>query len=223
MPKRSRRIPRPSPAMVVALVALSVALSGTALAAVDFARNAGKVDGKDAVFSGASLRQAAGNVVATQRSGPGRGRLPSRFVDGVMRGGTTTLSRYLRTTDNQAGRSVALAIIPGIGRIDGQCNDVEPAAGVARTQTQITFTASPASGVNVSRLLGRDIDSGRNANVFTAPAGQPVAVTNAADPLFQLVLEARGRTVFVNGAARPDASPGPAAACLIWGVAFRVG
>ena len=66
----------PSPAMVVAVIALIVALSGTAIAAVDFAHNAGAVDGKSAVFSGASLSQAAGKLVATNRSGPDKGRLP---------------------------------------------------------------------------------------------------------------------------------------------------
>ena len=59
----------PSPAMVVAVIALIVALSGTAIAAVDFARNAGAVDGKSAVGAKASLRSAAGKLVATSTGG----------------------------------------------------------------------------------------------------------------------------------------------------------
>ena len=62
----------PSPAMVVAVIALIVALSGTAIAAVDFARNAGAVDGKSAVGAKASLRSAAGKLVATSTGGNGK-------------------------------------------------------------------------------------------------------------------------------------------------------
>lgn len=214
---------RPSPAMVVALVALTVALSGTAVAAVDFVQRAGSVDGRSAVGADASLSAAAGKLVATQRGGNAKGRLPARFVDGVMRGGTSTLSKFLRSTDNQLGRVTALAIIPGVGRLDAQCNDTDPAVGTQSTQTQVTFTASKSAGVNVSRLLGDDINRGREATVFTAPQSQPVAVINRADSLFQLLLEVRGRTVFINGAARSEANPGPSPACLIWGIALRVG
>lgn len=48
--------------MVIALIALGVALSGTAVAAVavDYARRAGSVDGKSAVSSSASTKRAAG-------------------------------------------------------------------------------------------------------------------------------------------------------------------
>src|SRR4051794_11707987 len=108
----------PSPAMVVAVVALLVALSGTAIAAVDFAQNAGAVDGKSAVGASASLRDAAGRLVATASGGEGKGQIPARFVDGVMRGGTMSLSKYLHTVDNQAGRPTPLLIVPGIGRFD---------------------------------------------------------------------------------------------------------
>jgi hypothetical protein len=214
---------RPSPAMVVALIALTVALSGTAVAAVDFVQRAGSVDGRSAVGADASLREAAGKLVATQRGGHGKGRISRRFLHGVMGGGSSTLSKFLRSTDNQVGRVTALAIIPGVGRLDAQCNDTDPAVGNQSTQTQVTFTASQASGVNVSRLLGEDINRAREATVFTAPQNQPVAVINRADSLFQLLLEVKGRTVFINGAARSEANPGPSPACLLWGIALRVG
>jgi hypothetical protein len=213
----------PSPAMVVAIIALVVALSGTAVAAVDFARNAGAVDGKSAVGAKASLRSAAGKLVATSTGGNGKGQIPARFLDGVMRGGTQTLSKYLHTVDNQAGRPTPLLIIPGIGRFDAQCDDVDPTVGTQTTRTSINFTASVNQGVNVSRLLGRDVASGQRPDVFSAPKGQAVSVLASADGLFQLIMEARGRSVLVTGAARTDHSPGPQAACLIWGTAFRVG
>jgi hypothetical protein len=213
----------PSPAMVVAVIALVVALSGSAIAAVDFARNAGAVDGKSAVGARASLREAAGRLVATATGGGGKGRIPARFVDGVMRGGTMSLSKYLRTVDNQAGRSTPLLIVPGIGRFDVQCDDVDPAPGTQTTRTAIDFTASVAQGVNVSRLLGRDIGAGQRPDVFSAPRAQAVPIIASADGLFQVVMEAKGRSVLVTGAARTDNGPGPKAACLIWGTAFRIG
>ena len=213
----------PSPAMVVAIIALVVALSGTAVAAVDFARNAGAVDGKSAVGAKASLHSAAGKLVATSTGGNGKGQIPARFLEGVMRGGTQTLSKYLRTVDNQAGRATPLLIVPGIGRFDAQCDDVDPTAGTQTTRTSINFTASVNQGVNVSRLLGRDIGAGERPAVFSAPKGQPVSILASADGLFEVIMQSRGRSVLITGASRTDNGPGPKAACLIWGTAFRVG
>ena len=213
----------PSPAMVVAIIALIVALSGTAVAAVDFARNAGAVDGRSAVGASSSLKRSAGKLVATATAGPGKGRLPGRFVDDVMRGGSTSLSRYLRAEDNADGPVVPLAVINGIGRLDAQCRDQDATPGIKSTQTLVTFTASDPGGVNVSRLLGSDIGSSREGVVFTALKDQPVPVMQFADSLFQLTLQARDRTVFISGAARPDLNRTASAACLIFGVGFRVG
>ncbi|HUR85318.1 MAG TPA: hypothetical protein VMY78_08225 [Solirubrobacteraceae bacterium] len=213
----------PSPAMVVAIVALIVAMSGTAIAAVDFARNAGAVDGRSAVTARASLKQAAGKLVATSNGGPSKGRIPGRFVQDVMRGGSASLSRYLRAVDNSDGPVVPLAIIPRIGRLDAQCRDQDPTPEIKSTQTLVTFTAADERGVNVSRLLGSDLSGGREGVVFTALKDQPVAVMNFADSFFQLTLQARNRTVFISGAARPDLNRTAAAACLIFGVGLRVG
>jgi hypothetical protein len=209
--------------MVVAVIALIVALSGTAIAAVDFAQNSGAVDGKSAIGAKATLREAAGKLVATSTGGSGKGRIPARFVDGVMRGGTMTLSKYLRTTDNQAGRLTPLLIVPGIGRFDAQCDDVDPTPGTQTTRTSINFIASPSAGVNVSRLLGRDIGAGQRPQVFSAPKGQPVSILASADGLFEVIMQAKSRSVLITGASRTDNAPGPQAACLIWGTAFRVG
>jgi hypothetical protein len=216
------RLRMPSPAMVVAIIALVVASSGTAFAVVNYARNSGAVDGKSAVSASSSLKEAAGKLVATASAGSGRGRIPNRYVSGVMRGGSTSLTKYMRVVDNQPGPVVPLAIIPDIGRLDAQCRDQDAAPGVESTQTVVTFTASAPGGVNVSRLLGRDIESARNAIVFTALRDQPVPVLSFADSLFQLVLQARDRTVFINGAARSDANRTPDAACLVFGIGLRV-
>lgn len=208
--------------MVVALIALFVASSGTAVAVVGYARNAGAVDGKSAVAASSLLERAKGRLVATASAGPNRGRIPDRFVSNVMRGGATSLTRYLHVNDNAGGPVVPLAIIPRIGRLDAQCRDQDPAPGVESTQTVITFTAADPGGVNVSRLLGRDIESARNAVVFTALKDQPVPIISFADSLFQLVLQARDRTVFINGASRSDANRTGDARCLIFGIGLRV-
>jgi hypothetical protein len=208
--------------MVVALIALFVASSGTAVAVVGYARNAGAVDGKSAVAAASTLKRAGGNVVATASSGADRGRIPGRFLADVMRGGSTSLTRYLRAVDNAEGPVVPLAVIPRIGRLDAQCRDQDPEVGVESTQTVITFTASEGGGVNVSRLLGRDIEGARNAVVFTALKDQPVPILSFADSLFQLLLQAGDRTVFVNGASRSDANRTPDAKCLIFGIGLRV-
>ena len=213
----------PSPAMVVALVALVVALSGTAIAAVTYARNAGAVDGHSAVSARASLSAAAGNLVATKRGGAGKGRIPARFVEGVMRGASTTLTRYLPVTDNADGPVVALAVIPDVGRIDAQCRDQDPAEGRESSRTIMTFTAKHAPGVNVTRLLALDIDAGRDPVVFSVVPDQTLTIMDPGEPLFQLVLQAGTRTVFVAGGTRPDTNDSPSAACLIFGLALRAG
>lgn len=213
----------PSPAMVVALIALVVALSGTAVAAVDFARNAGAVDGKSAVSSTVSLGKAKGKLVAASESGKSAGRIPGRFVHDVMRGGATSITKYLRAVDNQPGPVVPIAIIPGIGKFEAQCRDQDPAPNVKSTQTIITFTASQPGGVNVSRLTGRDIDAGRDGIVFTAVPTQAVPVISIADTMFQLILQSGPKTVFLSGSARSDANRTANAACLIWGIGLRVG
>jgi hypothetical protein len=213
----------PSPAMVVALVALVVALSGTAVAAVDFARNAGAVDGKSAVSSNASRSTAAGKLIATQTAGSDKGQIPGRFVNDVMRGGATSISTSLPAVDNQAGRVVAIATIPGMGKFEAQCRDQDPAPNVKSTQTIITFTASEPGGVNVSRLLGRDIDNSRDGIVFTALPNQAAPVISFADTMFQLILQAGKRTVFLSGSARSVANHTASASCLIWGIGLRAG
>lgn len=217
------RVRLPSPAIVIALIALVVAMSGTAIAAVDFARNAGAVDGISAVRDGATLRQSAGRLVATAAAGPGVGRLSAKYVDGVMRGGAMSLAKYIKTVDQSPGAATALLIVPGIGRMDAQCADADPTPGTQTTRTSITFTASAAPGVNVSRLLGRDIENQDRPAVFTALKGRPVSILPNADGLFQVIMQAQHRSVLIVGASRRDASPGPRAACLIWGTAFRVG
>jgi hypothetical protein len=67
--------------MVVALVALFVALTGSAAAVtVSYALNSDKVDGKHAVGAGATLNKAAGKLVATKGTAPNKGKIPAKFI-----------------------------------------------------------------------------------------------------------------------------------------------
>jgi hypothetical protein len=82
---RSLLARRPSPAMIVALVALVLATSGTGYAVQRASVKATSVDGLSAVRSTASLRRAAGRLVATERRGANRGRFNARFIPKVGR------------------------------------------------------------------------------------------------------------------------------------------
>ena len=78
------KLKRPSPAMMVAVIALVMSMTGGAIAAVNFAQNAGAVDGYSAVkASKAGKAKAAGKLVATYKSGDNRGKLPLRIVAGA--------------------------------------------------------------------------------------------------------------------------------------------
>jgi len=211
--------------MVIALIALAVALSGTAIAAVavDFARNAGAVDRKSAVSASASKAAAAGKLVATQKRGRNRGRIPGRFISDVMQGGSDDLTGYLSVEDNKNGRVVRLLDISGVGRLNFQCRDQDPAVGKESTQTVVTFNATNAKGVNVSRLLGRNIDRAEDGVVFSAVPGTPVPIINFADSLFQLILQAGDKSVLVMGSSRSNLNRSANAACLVWGASLRIG
>src|SRR5215208_4882872 len=77
------RISRPSPATVISIIALVMATTGTAVAAVDFARNSGQVDGISAVPASSSNSRAKGNLVATARGGSNVGQIPHKFLADV--------------------------------------------------------------------------------------------------------------------------------------------
>src|SRR3954467_910128 len=89
------RIRKPSPSLVISIVALVMASTGSAVAAVSFARNAGAVDHKSAVGSGATLSHAAGKLVATRAKGAGKGTIAAKYLDlgGVAHGSTSTFGQ----------------------------------------------------------------------------------------------------------------------------------
>src|SRR4051794_19229391 len=118
---------RPSPSMVVAGIALFVSLGGTSIAAVSYVSNAGAVDGKSAVFAGASLSQSAGKLVATNRSGADKGRLPGKFIAGVPK--STSFSNIFEVADNAPGAPQTVSTLSGLGVLTATCNDQNNTAG----------------------------------------------------------------------------------------------
>ena len=211
------KVKRPSPSMVVSCVALVMASTGTAVAAVNYAANAGKVDGKDAVHAGATLRQAAGDVVATQRSGTDRGRIPGKFLADVMRGGADSFSRPAEVQDNAADVPTAISSIPGLGTLSASCFDQNRNAGAEDPATTLTFANQSGVPVNVAQQVG----DGR-PSVFAQLTNTTSQFTVGGSNAFRLHIEKQGTNYVVEGVVRQDGRGTPNASCLVYGYALRV-
>jgi hypothetical protein len=206
---------RPSPAMTVACTALFVALGGTGIAAVNYASNAGAVDGKSAVASSATLSRAAGKLVATQATGPDRGQLRSKFVDDVPV--TQTFGRAFEVSDNATGAATAIGAVGGIGTITASCVDEAPAAGVEDPSTTISLTNSSGEAVNVSRTIG-----GGSPTIGPLANGTVHSFTIRGSNTFRVHVERRGVNMLVDGVVRQDGRGTATATCLVYGTVLRV-
>ncbi len=211
------KLSAPSPAMIVASIALFVALGGTSVAAVNYARNAGKVDGKDAVSAGSTTRKAAGNVVATNGSGDDRGKLPGKFVADVARSGQ--FGRSYEVADNQVIAPAPLATVSGLGTLTASCADqAVQRAGVEDPRSDIAFVNQSGATINVARSVGTgEALVGALAN----GAGLPVAVAGSNTFTYHLQTTA-GVNVMINGVVRQDGRGTSAASCLAFGTVLRV-
>jgi hypothetical protein len=215
------RTPLPSPALVVAIIALIVALSGTAVAAVNYARNAGAVDGKSAVASGATLKSAAGRLVATQRSGADRGRIAAKYLDlgGRMRGATASFGRFQNVIDNQSLTPVPLGEAAGLGTLQATCADENGAGGRLDPVTTLTFANTSGEAVNLSRNVG--FNAGTNV-ITVLQNGTTHQIKVSGSQAFQLHVERRGANWEVRGVVRQDGRDTPTASCLVYGYALLV-
>ena len=122
---------------------------------MNFARNAGKVDGKDAVKASASLGRAGGNVVATRKDGLRQGKIPNKFLAQVPQAGT--FGRVVEVQDNLAGASTPISGTP-LGLLTMACNDQDANAnqtGQEDPTTTVTFANSLAVAVNYSHVVGQ--------------------------------------------------------------------
>ena len=208
---------RPSPAMVVAIVALVMATTGTAVAAVSFADNAGAVDGKSAVASGATTKQATGRLVATQKSGPGAGRIASKYLDlsGYARGATSTFGKSAQVADNQTLAPETVGSVPGLGTLTSSCVDQNPNPAVEDPSTTLVFANQSGDAVNIARTVG-----GGNPLVAGLVNGTTTTFTISGSSTFELHVERRGVNYLVEGVVRQDGRGSDNASCLVYGFAL---
>jgi len=162
---------KPSPSLVVSIIALVFAVAGTSIAAVNFAKNAGAVDGKSAVGAASSSKRAAGKLVATASSGPLKGKIPSRFLEipgvtGFITGSKQTFGQGMSVTDNAANTAVSIGGTSSLGLLTATCSDQNTNAGKEDPRVSINFATSAGTIVNFSRSVG-----GADPTVTTIAAG----------------------------------------------------
>ena len=207
------RFRRPSPSLFISFIALFVALTGTAFAAVNYATNAGAVDGKSAVADGASRNAATGRLVATRRSGPEAGTIASRYLDpSLAKGQTGTFGKYIDVVDNQTLAPTTIGTVPGLGTLTAQCFDQDAAAGKEDPATRLAFANQSGSVVNISRTVGTG-----DALVSALADNVQDTWTVGGSNTFELHIERKGINYFVRGVVRQDGRGTPAANCLIYG------
>jgi hypothetical protein len=205
---------KPSPSMVVSVAALVMASTGSAVAAVSFAKNAGAVDHKSAVGASTSLNHAADRLVATRGSGHSKGKIPNKFLGQVPY--TTTFSRVAEVSDNLAGASTPLGA-SALGLLSATCNDQANQAGNEDPSTTVTFTSAGSTAVNVARQVG-----GAAAVVTSQPAGTAQSFQINNSNTFRVHVELSGVDVVYEGQVRQDGRGTAAGSCYIAGTSETV-
>jgi hypothetical protein len=214
------KISRPQPATIISIAALVMASTGSAVAAVSFARNAGAVDHKSAVGSGATLSQAAGKLVTTQAKGTGKGKIATKYLDlaGVAGGSTSTFGHAVPVPDNSSSVPTQIGGIPGLGPLSATCTDQDNTVGVGDPQTTITFANSSGDVVNQSRTIG-----GNNPAIGAVLANTQSTFTINGSSTFELHLQRGSGNYFVRGVVRQDGRGTAAATCVVYGFTLAVG
>lgn len=199
---------RPSPATVISLVALVFAMSGTAIAAVTYAANAGAVDGKSAYADGTTLTKAAGDLVATQRKGQDRGRIAGRYLDVA-----DTFGTKFDVVDQATLAPRALVGVAGFGTLTAFCRDQAGAPGRVDPQVTITYANQSAQAVGFFRRVG-------TAEGIVAPLapGTTDSFTVSGSRDFEVWAEQAGRNLVIRGVVRQDGR-GATGDCVVYGYA----
>jgi hypothetical protein len=211
------KIQAPSPAMGVALAALVMASTGTAVAAATYATNAGKVDGRDAVSSKTSNDKAAGKLVATAGAGPLKGKIPGRFLAEVQLGDTDSFARYAEVQDNATDVPSALTTIPNAGTLSASCGDQSGKAGTEDPISQIVFSNTSPTGVNIARSTSNGAPEVSVVNPNTT-----ATINIGGTSTFRMHLERGGVNSVVEGVVRQDGRNTGSAQCLIFGYVEQI-
>ena len=218
------KVKRPSPAMVVALIALVMSTTGGALAAVNYARNAGAVDGKSAVKASSSNKKAARKLVATNSSG----QIPFKFLADaasasdverlsglVARGRNGTL--IIPVADNAETAAQTLVNLE-LGNLNVSCFDQQDQAGKENAATRVTITNHSGAVINLARRVGLAqavIESLENNVVNSFVVGT--------QETFEVQMQGGGnKTVLIEGTARQAGQGTPESACGVWATAIFV-
>jgi hypothetical protein len=203
------RITRPSAGTVIGTIALVMATTGTAAAAVDFARNAGAVDGLSAVGAGSTVSHAAGRLVATARGGSNKGQIPNKFLADVPE--THPFAAAFDVQDNQTGATVALNST-GFGTFAASCQDQSNAAGTEDPRTVLTFTNTSGGPMNIARRVGAG-----DAAIALLQNGTVDSFTINASNTYSVQLQQGAIQVQIDGAVRQDRQNPATGACAVWG------
>lgn len=204
------KIRTPSPAMAVASTALFISLGGTGIAAVNYARNAGAVDGRSAVKASSSTSKAAGRLVATNAGGPDKGQIPGRFLAGVAR--ASSFGSAVEVADNAVGSPITLGTAPGIGILTATCVDQSQQPGVEDPSTTISLNNSSGTTINIAKRVG-----GGNAVVEPQAANTVQRITVNGSNTFKLHAQNREVNMVIDGVIRQDGRGTGAASCLFYG------
>ncbi len=204
------KIRTPSPSMAVACTALFVALGGTSVAAVNYARNAGAVDGRSAVRAGSTTSKAAGKLVATNKKGPDKGRIPGKFLAGVAR--ASTFGSSVEVVDNQTGVPATLGTAPGIGTLTATCADQGARTGVEDPITTVTLNNSSGTTINVAKRVG-----GRDAEVLPQAPDTAQSIVIGGSNTFDLHAQNGRVSMVIDGVIRQDGRGTATASCLFYG------
>lgn len=210
---------RPTPSLVLSIVAVVLAAAGTSVAAINYARNAGAVDGKSAVWASSSLARAAGKLVTTKASGPLKGRIPARFLDlsGVVAGAKSTFHQSLEVVDNSTGAPVTIGGLPGLGALTVTCSDQNDKAGVENPRASFSFANTSGQTLNYDRQVG-----GAATTVIALANGTQDAFAINNSDTFRVHAETAAGNYVVEGAMRQDGQGTPAGLCQLYGYALYV-
>ena len=200
---------RPSPSMVVAIAALVMASTGTGIAAVSYASNAGAVDHFSAVGASTSSSKAAGRLVATASGGRFKGQIPPQFLGGVPK--SDTFGQALPVNDNTAGGAIDLDT-GSFGRLSMACNDQNNKAGVEDPSVDVSFTNTNPATLNFGRSVGEAA-----ATIGTLPPATQHKFTINGQNTFHIHLEAAGYDVIYDGIARQVGQGTADGACVLVG------
>jgi hypothetical protein len=210
---------RPSPSLILSVIAVVFSLAGTSVAAINFARNAGAVDHLSAVRGSSSVKRATGKLVATMKTGPLTGKLPARFLDlsGVVVGAKATFNQVLPVNDDVSGAPVTIGGVPGLGSLTVACDDQNAKAGLENPKARFAFANTSGQTVNLARTVGNG-----PALVVALTTGTQDVFTIPGSDTFRDYVQLNGANYVVEGVARQDGTNTANASCTVYGYALAL-